>query len=161
MDALESLVHKAVTDYAGTAVRVASLEEAVRDLKTQIAQALTGINESLRIQATILEKLNNNIEEHKNIHRRITDIEDVQEDLDTKLTQISARVDVVERGCLRAGHETIDRRVSVVERRTINHDKIYAILNSKWGLGILGVIILGAITDLTYHYDLIKRLFFK
>lgn len=154
MDALESLVHKAVTDYAGTAVRVASLEESVKDLRLQIAQALSGINESLRMQATILEKLNNNIEEHKNIHRRISSIEETQEEMEE-------RIQALERGCQRAGHENMERRVSTVERRTNNHDKIYAILNSKWGLGILAAIIIGAITDLTYHYDLIKKLFFK
>lgn len=151
---IESLVHKAITDYAGASVRVASLEESIRDLKAQLSQVILGVNECLRIQATILEKLNANSEEHKSLHRR-------DDEASASLESLANRVEAIERGCLRTDHNDVEKRVDDIEKTIRLYDRVYSFWDSKIGYALVACIAIGAITDFVFHYDLVKKLLFK
>ncbi|BCS54068.1 hypothetical protein [Geobacter sp. SVR] len=105
---LEELVSKAISDYAGTAVRVAGLEESVKDLRKQIAKALDSIQDTLRQQATILERLSANVEDHKNLHRRLDEVEEDH-------SELAKQVEGMDRNCVRDDYDALAKRVQVAE----------------------------------------------
>lgn len=162
---LEALITKAISDYAGTAAKVEGLEESVRELKAITAEALRGINESLRSNSAILEKFNGNFEDHKAIRHRIDSNEDITRELKDDIKELTEKVNNIDLRCAATEHEELKGEFKEQEKIIQKYEKDYAIVHSatlKWLIGaLITMITLGFMADMQYHYDYIKKILFK
>jgi chromosome segregation ATPase len=67
---------------------VSSIKSDISDMKMTVSNAMEKISDSSVRMATILEKLNHNVEEHKTIHKRIDEFKDAQDYFDEDLAKL-------------------------------------------------------------------------
>jgi hypothetical protein len=169
-DTLTRLVNKAITDHAASSAKVEALHEAMGEIKGKIQVALDGIGGTQKDIVLALERLNTNLEDHKVIHQRITDLKSAHEEQ-------RERIDSVEHSCSKEKSEETAAKVVHIEKimqvhgiyqlrdgeqghgvLIASHARFIAVFTGKVGAALLAMIILGTILDFTCHYDTLKRI---
>lgn len=158
------------TSQATTDAKMEALHETVREVKAQMKAVVDGISETQKDIVVALERLNTNLEDHKIIHQRITDMKESQEDLRGELEN-------VKHTCAKETSEETAEEVKQIQKvlqlhgitdlrdgqkghgdLIASHERMSSFLSGKYGRIILAAVVVGSIIDYIYHREAIKNI---